>query len=68
MRIPSVVVGEDSAVIGSIVLQALSLGHVESPEKAYELIRTSFKNDTIIPYANAWDAAYDRLMALSLAE
>jgi rhamnulokinase len=68
MRIPSVVAGEDSAAIGSITLQALNLGHIESPEKAHELIRTSFKNETIVPYANAWDAAYDRLMALSLAE
>jgi rhamnulokinase len=68
MRVPTTIIREDAASIGSIVLQALSLKQIESYEKARDLVRSSFKNETIIPYANAWDAAYDRLVALSVAE
>ena len=68
VRIPTVVLGEDAAAIGNTVLQALTLGHIASPQAAREIVQGSFKNETIIPYATAWDEAYDRLVSLSVAE
>jgi len=65
VRLPSVIVGEDSAAIGNILLQALSLGHIQTRKEARELLRTSFKYEEIVPYATAWDAAFDRLVSLS---
>jgi len=67
LRIPATVVGQDAAAIGNIVLQGITLGHIESLQQAREIVRGSFKNETIIPYANAWDAAFDRLMGLAPA-
>jgi rhamnulokinase len=68
VRIPTVIVGEDAAPVGNIVLQGLSLRHFENIQHARDVVRSSIKNDTIIPYATAWDAAYDRLVELSSAE
>ncbi len=65
LGIPSVVVGADSVATGNIALQMLALGHVKSLGAARDLTRNSFKRETIIPYASAWDAAFDRLVTLS---
>jgi hypothetical protein len=56
--------GDDAAAIGNIVVQALTLGHIQSVELAREIVRNSIKTETIIPYATAWDAAFDRLFNL----
>jgi len=66
MKVPSVVVGENSRAIGNILVQALSLKHIDNFQAARDLVGRSVKTETIVPYANAWDAAYDRLAALSV--
>jgi rhamnulokinase len=65
VQVPSVVVGDEAAAVGSVVVQALTLGHIQSEELARAILRSSLKTEAIIPYATAWDAAYDRLFALT---
>lgn len=64
VRLPVVVVPADAAVTGNVIVQALALGHLKSLEEAREVVRNSVKAETLIPYAAAWDTAYDRLMHL----
>ena len=60
---PLVVAPADAAAIGNVIVQALALGHLKSLEQAREVVRNSFKTETLVPYATAWDTAYDRLDA-----
>jgi rhamnulokinase len=64
VRLPVVVVPADAAVTGNVIVQALALGHLKSLEEARQVVRNSLKAETLIPYAAAWDTAYDRLMHL----
>ena len=64
VRRPLVVAPADAAAIGNVVVQALALGHIKSLEEAREIVRNSFKSETLLPYATAWDAAYERLTRL----
>ena len=64
VRLPLVVVPADAAATGNVLVQALALGRLKSIEQAREVVRASFKTETLVPYANAWDAAYDRLTHL----
>jgi rhamnulokinase len=64
LRRPLVVGPADAAAIGNVLVQALALGHLESLEQAREVVRQSFKTETIIPYATAWDTSFDRLTHL----
>jgi rhamnulokinase len=61
---PVVVAPADATAIGNVLVQALALGHLESLEQAREVVRNSFKLETIIPHAAAWNAAYARLAQL----
>ncbi len=64
VRRPLVVAPADAAAIGNVIVQALALGHIKSLEEAREIVRNSFKTETLLPYATAWDAAYERLTRL----
>ena len=64
LRLPLVVAPTDATAIGNVVVQALTLGHIETLEQAREIVRSSFKVETLVPYATAWDAAYERLTKL----
>jgi rhamnulokinase len=64
---PLVVAPADTTAIGNVIVQALALGHLESLEQAREVVRNSFKTETLLPYATAWDTAYDRLTQLCAA-
>jgi rhamnulokinase len=64
VRRPLVVAPPDSAAIGNVIVQALALGHLESLEQAREIVRNSFKTETLLPYATSWDTAYERLTQL----
>ena len=67
VRRPLVVVPADAAAIGNVIVQALALGHMQSLEQAREIVRNSFKTETLLPYATAWDAASERLAQLRAA-
>ena len=64
VRLPLVVAPAEVTAIGNVIVQALALGHLKSLDQAREIVRNSFKTETLIPYATAWDAAYDRLTHL----
>ena len=67
VRRPLVVAPADAAAIGNVIVQALALGHLESLDQAREIVRTSFKTETLVPYATAWDTAFIRLTKLQPA-
>ncbi len=61
LQLPMVIAPADATAIGNVIVQAVALGHIKSIDEAREIVRTSFKMETIVPHANAWAAAYDRL-------
>jgi rhamnulokinase len=64
LQLPVVIVPENAAAIGNIVVQALALGHIASLDDAREIVRQSIKTETIMPHATAWNEAYDRFVSL----
>jgi rhamnulokinase len=64
VRLPVVVVPADAAATGNVIVQALALGHLKSIEQARGVVRTSLKMESLVPYAEAWETAYDRLTQL----
>jgi rhamnulokinase len=64
LQIPTVVAPSNITSIGNIVVQALAQGHIATLDDARDIIRASFKMDTIMPHAAAWDAAFNRLAEL----
>jgi rhamnulokinase len=67
VQLPLVVAPADTTAMGNVIVQALALGHLESREQAREVVRNSLKTETLLPYATAWDTAYDRLAQLCSA-
>jgi rhamnulokinase len=65
LQIPVTIVPSNITTIGNVVVQALAMGHIKSLQEAREIVRTSFKMETIIPHAAAWEAAYNRLSAMT---
>jgi rhamnulokinase len=64
VRRPLVTAPPDTTAIGNVVVQALALGHLESLEQAREVVRNSFKTETLLPHTASWDAAYNRFAQL----
>jgi rhamnulokinase len=64
VRRPLVVAPPDTTAIGNVIVQALALGHLESLAQAREVVRNSFKTETLLPHTASWDTAYDRLTNL----
>jgi rhamnulokinase len=64
LELPTVVVSEDSASVGNALVQAVALRKLKSLEEARDIIRSSFRSDTIMPHASAWNSAFDRLADL----
>ncbi len=65
LQLPLVIAPSDTTVLGNIIVQALSLKHLESIQDARDLVRASFKLETIVPHAAAWNSAFDRFLALT---
>jgi rhamnulokinase len=61
LQVPAVVLLPEAAAIGNVVIQALALGHLRSFAEAREIVRQSFRTETITPRTNVWDAAHERL-------
>jgi rhamnulokinase len=52
---------EEATVVGNLVVQAIALGHLESPAEAREVVRASFRPVAYEPVdAAAWDETYER--------
>lgn len=67
LRIPVCIASADAPAIGNVVIQALALRHIGSLEEARDIVRGSFRTETIVPHAAAWDVAYNRLAQLTPA-
>ena len=65
LQMPVTIVPENMTSIGNIVVQALAMGQIKTLEEAREIVRNSFKMETIIPHAAAWEAAYNRLVEMT---
>jgi rhamnulokinase len=61
LQVPVVLMPSNIALIGNVLIQAIAFGHLPSLQHARELVRKSVKTQTILPHANAWDAAFERL-------
>jgi rhamnulokinase len=65
LQLPIVLAPPDSTAIGNVLVQALALGHIESLDRARDIVQQCFKAETITPHAAVWNAAYDRLAELA---
>jgi rhamnulokinase len=67
LRIPLVVGPAEATSAGNVLVQAIALGHLKSLEEAREVVRNSFRLETIQPpHRSTWDdaiARFDRLVA-----
>ena len=56
----------EATAIGSVLVQALALGHIDTLSEARALVRRSFQVETFEPgNTDAWDEAYERYLALN---
>ena len=65
LQIPITLAPANPAAIGNIIVQALALGHIKSLEEAHEIVRNSFKMETITPHPTFAQEAYGRMEELS---
>jgi len=61
LQIPVVIVPEQVTVIGNMLVQGIALKQIESLEHARQIVRDSFKFETLHPHAEVWNTAYKRL-------
>ena len=65
LKLPVLAGPIEAAAIGNLLVQALTLGHIESHEAAREVVRNSFAVKTYTPQDTAqWDAAAARFEKL----
>jgi sugar (pentulose or hexulose) kinase len=61
LQVPVVIVPEELTVIGNMLVQGIALKHIESIEHARQIVRDSFKFETLHPHAEVWNSAYQRV-------
>lgn len=67
LQVPAIIASPDAAAIGNVVVQALTLGQIDSLEAAHEILRSSYKIQAIIPHQASWAAAAERMNELTTA-
>ena len=67
VRRPLVTLSPDAAAIGNVLVQALALGHLQSVDRARDLVGKSTKAETLLPHTTAWDTAFMRMAELRAA-
>lgn len=67
LQVPAIIASPDAATIGNVVVQALTLGHIDSLEAAHEILRSSYKIQAIIPHQSSWHHAAERVTELAKA-
>jgi rhamnulokinase len=67
VQLPVVVIPRDTTALGSIVIQALTSGHIKCLEEARQILHKSVPSKTILPHGTAWDNAYQRMLTLKAA-
>lgn len=66
LQVPVTVASPDATAIGNIVVQAMALGHFKSLADARNVVRNSFKVETILPHPGVWTAAFNRFVEFSI--
>jgi rhamnulokinase len=65
-QLPVVVAPAESAAIGNVLVQALAMGRIASPDEARRIVRQSFKTSTVMPHpAATWAPVYNRFLKLT---
>jgi len=64
LQLPVTLVSPDAAATGNVLLQAQTLGHIQSLQEGREIVRRSFRAQTIVPHPTSWDSAAERLLNL----
>jgi rhamnulokinase len=64
LQLPVVIGPAEATSVGNVLVQAMALGHVKSLPDARQIVRDSFKLETIQPHAAAWSSAFQRLEKL----
>lgn len=67
LQVPAIIAAPEAAVIGNVLVQALTLGHINSREAAQEILRGSYKMQAIIPHQINWEPAAERVRELTAA-
>ena len=67
LQLPVILVPEEAAWTGNVLVQALALNHIHSIDQARELAWKVLRMETILPHAAAWHAAFDRFAELCAA-
>lgn len=65
LQLPVVVLPKNITAIGNVAVQAVALGHLENVMHAREVVRNSFRLETLLPHGEAWNGAYQRFFALA---
>jgi rhamnulokinase len=65
MQVPVMVGPMQATTVGNLLVQAIATGQVKSLEHARQIVRESFKIETIHPHAQVWNEAYERLERLT---
>ena len=68
LEVPVTVAPADSTAIGNVLVQALTLKHISSLDRARAIVRTSFKTEVIVPRPTAWNFAYENFLKLCAPE
>ena len=61
LELPVLIVPREAPAIGNLVVQALALGHLKSPDVARDVVSRSFKVESISPRSSLWGAAAERI-------
>jgi sugar (pentulose or hexulose) kinase len=64
LQLPVVLVPTQCTAIGNVMVQALAMGHVPSLAEARQSIHDSQSYDVLLPHAQLWNAAFERLRQL----
>lgn len=64
LQLPVVLVTPQSVATGNVMVQALANGHLKSFAEARHCIHESVSSDVILPHAQLWNAAFERLTRL----
>jgi sugar (pentulose or hexulose) kinase len=64
VQLPVTIAPPNATALGNILVQAMALGQIDSLQRAHEVVRNSFRLQTIQPQVASWDMPYDRLLAL----
>jgi rhamnulokinase len=64
LQVPVIIGPHEATSAGNILVQAIALGHVQSLAEGRQIIRDSFRCETIQPQPVSWDAAIERMERL----